>query len=473
MKSKQQQVPVTALTATAPRAVADDVLSSLGIRDTAREFALSFFRSNLTLRVLPKPSGRIAETGEPAGLAALADFVCAPERENSCGIVYCLSRDEAEETARFLREEAGVAAAPYHAGMPAKQREAVQLAWRRHEEEEGNGGGDQNRSQQSPKKETTDSIRVVVATIAFGMGIDKAAVRFVVHATLAKCLAGYFQEAGRAGVRVSSSSFFVLLQREKKRGQNSLFFLLGFLSSSKILLSKPKQRDGKPAECVVFFSNRDVSRIRSLLRMSGGGGGGGPSSYASKRARYERGCAALERMRDWCLDSDSCRHAGLLRHFGESMNTGERGGRCGSSCDVCRGEVVKEAPPPDDGEGGTGGGSGGAKRGRRKKARASGEGAAATANAAANAGPASFTSAASLLAAGGGGGGSGGSGAGGGGARTTTAGRGRGRGRTLGGGNPGAPQPPPSLRAAAAAHLRAGNRHAEAATFVSASVWRG
>ena len=194
-KNQLFQVPVTALTATAPRAVADDVLSSLGIRGTAREFALSFFRPNLTLRVLPKPSGRCPETGEPAALAALADFVCAPERERSCGIVYCLSRDEAEETAAFLRDEAGVAAAPYHAGMPSKQREAVQQAWRRHSEEEeeggdGSGGGKDN-----------NSVRVVVATIAFGMGIDKAAVRFVAHATLAKCLAGYFQEAGRAGVR--------------------------------------------------------------------------------------------------------------------------------------------------------------------------------------------------------------------------------------------------------------------------------
>ena len=70
------------------------------------------------------------------------------------------------------------------------------------------------------------------------------------------------------------------------------------------------------------------------------GGGGGPSSYASKKARYERGCAALEKMRDWCADADACRHAGLLRHFGESMV--ELGGRCGSSCDVCRGEVVRE-----------------------------------------------------------------------------------------------------------------------------------
>ena len=167
--------------------------------------------------MLPKPSGRVTETGEPAALAALADFVCAPERERSCGIVYCLSRDEAEETARFLREEAGVAAAPYHAGMPSRQREEVQRAWRRHEEEEGAETGDRTLS---PPPGTYPSVRVVVATIAFGMGIDKASVRFVVHATLAKCLAGYFQEAGRAGVSFSLSCFLLLLSSPtKKRGR--------------------------------------------------------------------------------------------------------------------------------------------------------------------------------------------------------------------------------------------------------------
>ena len=219
--------------------------------------------------MLPKPSGRDPETGEPAGLAALADFVCAPERERSCGIVYCLSRDEAEDTAAFLREEAGVAAAPYHAGMASKQREAVQQAWRRHHEEEaegegggggngGNGGVGGDPNFPSSFSSPLPSVRVVVATIAFGMGIDKASVRFVVHATMAKCLAGYFQEAGRAGVSpVLFCSFLLsssptrgkkiaeLFNEEKKNSTISLSLFSSRGHRSPPLCSNPKTPPNK------------------------------------------------------------------------------------------------------------------------------------------------------------------------------------------------------------------------------------
>lgn len=116
-----------------------------------------------------------------------------------------------------------MAAAPYHAGMPSKQREAVQQAWRRHQEEEGDlegGGGGSGGGYGGDLNSASSSIRVVVATIAFGMGIDKAAVRFVVHATMAKCLAGYFQEAGRAGV--SLMFFFFLCLFDQRRRKNKL-----------------------------------------------------------------------------------------------------------------------------------------------------------------------------------------------------------------------------------------------------------
>lgn len=141
------RVPITALTATAPRAVVDDVLKSLHMRD-AVTFTVSFFRPNLTLRVLPKPSGR-TEDGAPADLAAIAGFLTAPDRAKATGIIYCLSRDDTETMSAFLRDEADVAAAHYHAGVSAGRRAAVQAAWQAGE------------------------VRVVVATIAFGMGIDK------------------------------------------------------------------------------------------------------------------------------------------------------------------------------------------------------------------------------------------------------------------------------------------------------------
>jgi len=305
-------LPITALTATAPRAVVDDVLRCLRMPAPAR-FSAPFFRANLVLRVLPKHGGR-DDDGEPRALAALAAYVNDPCRASHTGIVYCLSRDEAEATATYLRESAGVAAAHYHAGVAAGRRSAVQAAWQ------------------------AGAVRVVVATIAFGMGIDKADVRFVVHATLSKCLAGYFQEAGRAG------------------------------------------RDGRPAECVLTYSPRDAHRVRSLLRLGGRGPGG--------KARYERGVGALARMVAWCESSRACRHAALLSHFGDWLP----GGRCGASCDVCRGEAVSV-------DGGAGGGArprgGAAARGRGASSKRPRDGGAPPA-------PAAFVSAAALLRAGGG-----------------------------------------------------------------------
>ena len=113
-------------------------------------------------------------------------------------------------------------------------------------------------------------------------------------------------------------------------------------------------RDGAPADCVLFYSGRDVGRIKSLLRAGGGRAGG--------RDQYRRGVEALEAMTAWCEDGDACRHAGLLRHFGEGMV----GGRCGGSCDVCRGEVVRLDDPEAAGAGG------GRKRGKKAAAAAPG-----------------------------------------------------------------------------------------------------
>ncbi|KAL4526205.1 hypothetical protein Ndes2437B_g07460 [Nannochloris sp. 'desiccata'] len=147
-------VPVMALTATATSKVAQDVLSSLKMRSAA-QFKVSFFRDNLTFRVLPKDYTMDKETKLSGWETQLLDYITSKESSTgiTSGIVYCLSRDDAESTANLINKETGIPARHYHAGMTPKQRTEVQNAWRQ------------------------GQVRVVAATIAFGMGIDHATVR--------------------------------------------------------------------------------------------------------------------------------------------------------------------------------------------------------------------------------------------------------------------------------------------------------
>jgi RecQ family ATP-dependent DNA helicase len=251
-------VPVMALTATATEKVRHDVLSSLKMRSAA-QFKVSFFRDNLTFRVLPKEYTIDKETKLSGWETQLLDYITS--QQGSTGIVYCLSRDDAESTAALISKKANIPARHYHAGMTPKQRTEVQNAWRQ------------------------GHIKVVAATIAFGMGIDHATVRYVLHATMSKSLEGYYQEAGRAG------------------------------------------RDGLPAECILFHGKRDVPRLMNLMRRG----------FKKKAAgSFQREVAQLNAMTSFCGEGKQCRHAQVLRYFGEEW--GNRG--CGDKCDVCRGEVV-------------------------------------------------------------------------------------------------------------------------------------
>jgi len=229
-------VPMLALTATATTEVTRDIEQQLGLVD-AMTFRGSFYRSNLKIHVFKKGEhdGRRIKVRESIGRLCL-------DRRGDSGIVYTLSRAAAESTAEYLRG-LGISALPYHAGMEPGERTAAQDSF------------------------IHDETEVICATIAFGMGIDKSNVRYVIHRDMPRSIEGYYQEIGRAG------------------------------------------RDGVDSDCILFYSWADVV---SLERMSDG-------EMAGWHSHQVRG------MFNWA-ESRSCRHQSVVGHFGEEM--GECGGSC-------------------------------------------------------------------------------------------------------------------------------------------------
>ncbi|KAK3744099.1 hypothetical protein QZH41_016798, partial [Actinostola sp. cb2023] len=186
--NKYKGVPVMALTATATPRVRTDVENQLRLmNNNCKRFCQSFNRPNLKFQVFPKKKT----------LDEIITFIKS-KYQHSSGIVYCLSRNECERVADTLKSS-GIRAGPYHAGLGDKQRVQIQETW------------------------IKGHCKVVCATIAFGMGIDKGDVRFVIHFSMPKSLEGYYQECGRAG------------------------------------------RDGKMAECILFYSYGDMHRLRRYL----------------------------------------------------------------------------------------------------------------------------------------------------------------------------------------------------------------
>lgn len=255
---QELDVPVLALTATATRAVARDILRQLGMKRPAG-FKGSFFRPNLVVRCRKKGSGNTRDE-----LLALVG-----RHAGESGIVYCLSRRGVDQTTDFLRAS-GVRALPYHAGL---------------------ADGERNRNQEAFQR---DEVDVVVATVAFGMGIDKSNVRFVIHRDMPKDVESWYQEMGRAG------------------------------------------RDGLESECSLFYSWADVKMHERFLDDVQD-----PDLWHEKR----QGTVRLFEL----LESGRCRHQGILRHFDEDMPP------CGASCDVCTGvtvEALTARRPPAGARGG-------------------------------------------------------------------------------------------------------------------------
>jgi ATP-dependent DNA helicase RecQ len=209
-------------------------------------FKGSFFRPNLSIRCRKKGTGNTRE--EILGLIR--------RRAGESGIVYCLSRRAVEQTAGFLHLN-GVRALPYHAGLPDEERHTAQEAFQR------------------------DDIDVIVATVAFGMGIDKSNVRFVIHRDMPKDVESWYQEIGRAG------------------------------------------RDGVESDCVLFYSWADVKLHERFLD---------DIEDPELRRVKRQSTVTLFNL----LESGRCRHQAILRHFDEEM------GPCRASCDVCTGVTAAE-----------------------------------------------------------------------------------------------------------------------------------
>jgi ATP-dependent DNA helicase RecQ len=249
LKREFGDIPVLALTATATRRVARDILQQLGMVKP-EGFKGSFFRPNLRITAQRTGTGRNSRN----------DVLGIVQRHaGESGIVYCRSRKMVESTANWLRLQ-GVRALPYHAGLDDSERHANQNAFAR------------------------DEIDVIVATIAFGMGIDKSNVRFVVHRDMPRNVESWYQEIGRAG------------------------------------------RDGLPSDCVVMYSWADVMGYDRFLD---------DIEDPELREETRRKTIALFDL----LESAACRHQALVGHFDEHIEA------CGASCDVCTGEGLAELIP--------------------------------------------------------------------------------------------------------------------------------
>ncbi len=239
IKQLLPNVPVIALTATADKLVRNDIVERLNIAH-AEKFVASFNRPNIFYAVEPKQSS----------YRRLLEYLST--RRDESGIIYCLSRASVDSLAADLTDE-GYSALPYHAGLDKDTRDRNQLQF------------------------INDDVKIVVATIAFGMGIDKSNVRFVVHMDLPKNIESYYQETGRAG------------------------------------------RDGLPSDALLFYTWADVLKLKGFAEVEG------------NREQSEIMLKKLDKMAEFG-DLRTCRRRFLLNYFSEELN---------ENCDNCDNCVTK------------------------------------------------------------------------------------------------------------------------------------
>ncbi|KAJ7490054.1 DNA helicase [Mycena galericulata] len=251
-------VPIMALTATADRKTIDDILDRLKLQDPA-VFQQSFNRTNLNYRVVPKGS-----------VDQMVSFIKGTH-PNKTGVIYRTGRDNCEKLAKQLRDK-GLNAKHFHAKMEPADKDTTLAQWQ------------------------SGECHIIVATIAFGMGIDKADVRFVIHYDLPKNMDGYYQETGRAG------------------------------------------RDNLPADCILYYAYKDVRTILKMIRDN--------KDPNTTRASIERQEQAVRAVVQYCENESVCRRTQILQHFGEKFDKKDCHGRCNNCANdglFVTQDVTKEA----------------------------------------------------------------------------------------------------------------------------------
>jgi ATP-dependent DNA helicase RecQ len=249
LKSQLGDIPVLALTATATRKVALDIIRQLGMRKPAG-YKGTFYRPNLRIIAQKKGGGRNTRRDILSVVRGHAD---------ESGIIYCATRRTVDSLTDWLSDE-GIRALPYHAGLDDRTRAANQEAFAR------------------------DQVNVVVATVAFGMGIDKSNVRFVIHRDMPKSTEAWYQEIGRAG------------------------------------------RDGLPSDCITFYSWADVVAYDAFL-----------ADFTDPELRDETRAKTVGLFR--LLERGGCRHQALVGYFDEAIEP------CGDACDACLGLNLDDVSP--------------------------------------------------------------------------------------------------------------------------------
>ncbi|KAF6525797.1 hypothetical protein HZS61_011592 [Fusarium oxysporum f. sp. conglutinans] len=251
VRQRYPGVPVMALTATATQNVIVDIRHNLGM-DNCQTFSQSFNRPNLHYEVRGK-------TTNAKCMDEIASLIKS-KYANQSGIVYTVSRKNAEKVAESLSIQ-GITARHYHAGLDPQEKVEVQASWQQ------------------------GQVKIVVATIAFGMGIDKPDVRFVIHHGLPKTLEGYYQETGRAG------------------------------------------RDGDPSDCILFYGKQDIRILKKLIADGEG-----------NSEQKERQMTMLNRVTAFCDNKSDCRRVEILRYFGEDFSAAQ----CRKTCDNCKAGLIFE-----------------------------------------------------------------------------------------------------------------------------------